>query len=98
MKDKDRERGEGCGKPCRRVEVPTEREKEALDALRRIKQEVRRVKQSLAADPERADLRRELGALRAEWGAWRTRQEEAARERMVLLGHEDPDGNALESD
>lgn len=96
MKDWNREPGDGCEKTCRPMEVPTEREKEALDALRRIKQEVRRLKESLAGDPGREDLRRELESLRAEWETWRTRQEEAARERMVLLGHEDPDGNALE--
>jgi len=84
--------GRLCGpKTCGPVEVPTEKEKEALDALRGIKLRVREIKAGLEAAEEKEPLERELDSLREAWETWRRRRDAAARERMVMLGHEDPD-------
>jgi hypothetical protein len=84
--------GGSCGsKTCSPVEVPTAEEKEALDALRTIKVRVREVKTMLETAEETEPLQRELEALREKWAVWQERREAAARKRMVMLGHEDPD-------
>ena len=83
--------GLACGgKTCGPVEVPTEKEKEALDALRRIKRRVREIKAELESGEEKEPLEKELASLREAWKAWQERREAAERERMVMLGHEDP--------
>jgi len=82
------------GKP----RVPSDGEVEALEALRAIKERVRHLKAELAAlrrEPVGGDgaavsgIQSELSRLRAEWKSWEKRREAAARERMILLGHED---------
>ena len=87
-----------CVKSCGPVEIPTADEKEALDALRHIKSRVREVKRRLEQiskeasgdnDGESIALEKELEALRIDWKAWEKRRDEAAKERMILLGHED---------
>jgi len=83
--------GDGCARACGPHEIPTQKEKEALDALRGIKQRVREVKEQLEGAPGNEALEQELKGLREEWDTWQKRKEEAARERMVLLGHADPD-------
>lgn len=81
-----------CKTTCGPVEVPTKDEKEALDALLRIKGRVREIKDRIeTATGETASLEEELKGLRSEWETWQKRREEAARKRMVLLGHEEPD-------
>lgn len=81
-----------CKTTCGPVEIPTKDEKEALDALRRIKDRVREVKRKIEMGAgESSRLEEELKGLRLEWDHWQKRREETARERMVLLGHEDPD-------
>lgn len=89
-----------CGNSCGPVEVPSEDEKAALDVLRKIKHRVREVKARLneiSSDTsnetakESALLEKELKEMRVEWDAWEKKREEAARVRMVLLGHEDPE-------
>jgi hypothetical protein len=84
---------DSCGTTCGPVEVPTKDEKEALDALRKIKARVRELKDEVGGtgDGSSAAREEELKGLRAEWDAWQSRLGEAARERMILLGHEDPD-------
>ncbi len=83
--------GDGCGKTCGSVEVPTGKEREALDALRRIKARVREIKAQLQGSSDKGALNKELEELREQWEAWRIRQEKAAEERMELLGHGKPD-------
>jgi len=82
-----------------RVEVPTPEEAVALQALRAIKERVRQVKSRLRSiemwkdnqeDKERCKLEEELERLRSDWDRWEAKRQEAARERMILLGHEDP--------
>jgi FtsZ-binding cell division protein ZapB len=87
-----------CEKSCRKLEVPTEEERVALDALREIKMRVRELKSRLksvtvvasqeAAEESKA-LEKELEALRRQWREWEEKRDEAARVRMVLLGHEE---------
>jgi len=101
MKDKFLKMSESdCSKTCGPREIPTNEEKEALDALRAIKDRVREVKTKLGEvtrqqeAPEasvREELEMELEKLREEWKVWEERREEAARARMIALGHEDPD-------
>ena len=89
-----------CSKTCGPVEVPTAEEKEALEALRRIKSQVREIKKNLEdmesgskpGGSEEADRSRvELDRLRGEWEEWQNRLDEATHRRMVLLGHEEPE-------
>lgn len=81
------------GKP----KVPSDGEVEALKALKSIKEQLRSARSRLkfsGAGPESADDRRtesveaEIARLKREWDAWETRRKAAARERMILLGHE----------
>ncbi len=87
--------GEGCGpfkQTCGPVEIPTKDEKEAMDALRRIKDRVREIKDGISnTEGESSMFKEELKRLRSDWDMWQKKREEAVRERMILLGHEDPD-------
>jgi chromosome segregation ATPase len=93
------ERGAECGKGCRTIQVPSEEEVEALNAMREIKRKVRELRTAISplssAKPEEyAELLRlesELERLKEEWKGWEEKRKEAARIRMVLLGHEKPD-------
>ncbi|MGD8227782.1 MAG: hypothetical protein PVI20_08390 [Desulfobacteraceae bacterium] len=98
MKDKSEKQME-CGKSCKEIDVPTEDELNALNALRTIKNRVRELKKrisDLSLDDkgenkeELLALEGELAALKEEWNAWEEKRKEAARERMILLGHESP--------
>ena len=89
----------GQRKTCGKVDVPTDEEVAALRAMRRIKDRVRYVKGRLSAfssdsDAERGGeketLEREMEKLKGEWKAWEEARKKAARDRMVLLGHEKP--------
>lgn len=86
----------GC---CGEVEIPTAAEQEALGALRSIKERVRAIKDRAASleageegirTQELSTLRQDLEILRKEWGHWEEKRKSAARERMILLGHEKP--------
>jgi hypothetical protein len=88
-----------CNTSCKPVEIPTEDERVALDALRNLKNRVRELKKRLAdlsaggegALPEKAALEMELDGLKSEWKAWEIKRDQAARERMIRLGHMEPD-------
>jgi hypothetical protein len=77
------------------VEVPTLREQEALKSLRVIKTRVRKLKQALdetahaSGGQKRDSIERELNRLKEEWNHWEKERQEAAKERMILLGHEE---------
>jgi hypothetical protein len=83
----------GCGGP---VQVPTEDEVAALTQLKKLKGKVRDIKSRLAnlpttePSPEKDKLEKTLSDLKEEWDAWELKRKEAARIRMVLLGHEKP--------
>jgi len=79
-----------------RIEVPTEKEREALAELKSVKETVRAVKQrlkTLQADGGQMDsqeivgLKAELATLKEKWERWEKKRQEAQEERMVLLGH-----------
>jgi hypothetical protein len=78
--------------------VPSDGEVEALEALRAIKEQARSLKRELALLHEKhtrgdaaavSTIQKKLSRLRAEWNSWEKRRRSAARERMILLGHED---------
>ena len=78
-----------------KLQVPTEEEKEALDAMKSIKERVRALKKRLTKGPgrdettgERLALEKELAHLKVEWDEWEQKRQKAAKERMILLGHE----------
>ena len=83
---------------CKPLEIPTDDEVNALNRLREIKKRVREIKSKLkhlASDPsfhdERNRAESELVELKKEWIEWEKKKDEAARERMIALGHLDPD-------
>ena len=88
-----------CRDTCHQVEVPSKDEVTALNELRAIKGRVRDIKRRLSdltnygRDEDAMEmgvLQTELKRLKAEWVEWERRRQEAARERMILLGHEEP--------
>lgn len=79
-----------CNKSCKGSEVPAEDELVALNAMRAIKDRVRDLKKRIDGNAERMrDLEREMAQLKAEWNEWEKKRKEAARKRMILLGHEE---------
>ena len=81
-----------------RMEVPTEKEREALEAMKSIKEQVRALKKRLAslhasANGEKADeihkKEKELASLKIAWDQWEEKRKAAAKERMIILGHEE---------
>ena len=81
-----------------KIEVPTERERKALAEMKSIKERVRELKALLAESDiqeggtdvhEKTELKKEMERLRDEWGKWETERKEAAKERMIALGHEE---------
>lgn len=85
-----------CKQACRPVEVPSEDEQTALNAMRVIKARVRDIKKSMTETPSTymdsdvsMELERELARLKAEWIEWERKRDKASRERMILLGHEE---------
>jgi len=80
-----------------KLEVPTPAEKDALDKMRGIKERVRKLKIRLTGlkdsghdegVQEISELEKELSHLKMEWDRWEQRRQKAAKERMILLGHE----------
>jgi homospermidine synthase len=90
---------EKCRETCHQVEVPSKKEVMALNEMRAIKGRVRDIKRRLSdLDNHERDenagevgvLQTELKRLKVEWVEWEKRRQEAAKERMILLGHEEP--------
>jgi predicted nucleic acid-binding Zn-ribbon protein len=88
-----------CGKGCQKVEVPTEDELRSLNAMRDIKEQVRDLEKKISRvaagtgrkDDEIGHLKSEVERLKKEWQEWEEKRKQAARARMILLGHENPD-------
>ena len=87
-----------------KVEIPTGKEKEALAAMKSIKERVRPLKKQLASlkssgNDENAgvisELQEELARLKTEWDKWEEGRQKAAKERMIQLGHEDDPSGPL---
>jgi hypothetical protein len=82
---------------CKKTEVPSEDEVVALNAMRAIKERVRQLKTRLSEmsssnrDEEKGEalaLEEQMEELKAEWNEWEKKRKKAAKERMILLGHE----------
>ena len=82
---------DGCCKP---MDIPTDDEVKALNALKSIKEKVRDLKKKLAEMPDGSDeknaIENRLEQLKHEWEEWEEKRKEATRIRMILLGHEEP--------
>jgi len=87
--------GPGCSG---KMELPTPKEKEALDAMRSIKERVRAIKKRLtkynASNNDKdarkvSELEEELASLKVGWAELEKKWKEAVKERMILLGHEE---------
>jgi len=82
---------------CKKMEVPSEDEVVALNAMRAIKERVRDLKTRLSEvsssnrDEDKGEalaLEQEMEKLKAEWNEWEEKRKNAAKERMIILGHE----------
>jgi hypothetical protein len=87
-----------CDKSCKPIELPTDEELEALNAMRAIKGRAREMKKRLSelTSSSRAEDKDEVRALESEleklkmgWNEWEEKRREAAKQRMILLGHEE---------
>ena len=85
---------------CKSMEIPTDDEVKALNKMREIRKRAAEIKKELShmasdASPSekinRAERERELIELKKEWKDWEKKRDEAARERMIALGHLEPD-------
>ena len=83
-----------------KIEIPTRKEQQALAELRKIKQKVRETKallkelkaSSKGENQKKIDqLESELGSLKEQWDMWEMCREVAAKERMIILGHTEPE-------
>ena len=81
-----------------KMEVPTEKEREALAAMKSIKERVRELKRYLASldtlgrDQDAGEIltvKNELARLKVDWNRWEEKRKTAAKERMIILGHEE---------
>jgi hypothetical protein len=86
-----------CVHSCKKIEVPTDEEVCALNELRCIKEEVRDLKKRISdlsaglVAGTRDDLmilERQMEDLKEEWLSWEEKRQQAAKERMIILGHE----------
>jgi len=81
------------------LEVPTPREQKALAAMRSIKDQVRPLKDRLVSleesgkgeDGESLSVKEELSRLKEAWNRLEAERKAAAKERMIILGHEEAD-------
>ena len=87
-----------CINSCKKIDVPTEEEVNALNELRCIKERVRELKKKISdlsaglvagTRDDLMDLEKEMADLKEEWLAWEEKRQQAAKERMIILGHEE---------
>ena len=88
-----------CINSCKKIDVPTEEEVNALNELRCIKERVRELKKKISdlsaglvagTRDDLVDLEKEMADLKEEWLDWEEKRQQAAKERMIILGHEEP--------
>ncbi len=84
-------------KICKGIDVPNDNEVEALSAMKALKLRVREIKKKISdisltnkkgKNESLLALEKDLVRLKEEWDRWDKKRSKAARERMVLLGHE----------
>jgi hypothetical protein len=85
-------------KICKGIDVPTDNEVEALSAMKALKIRVREIKKKISGisltnkkgkNESLLALEKDLMRIKEEWDRWDKKRSKAARERMVLLGHEE---------
>lgn len=88
-----------CVQSCKQIDVPTDDEVCALNELRCIKERVREMKKKISdlsaglvagTRDDLVILEKEMADLKEEWLSWEEKRQQAAKERMILLGHEQP--------
>jgi hypothetical protein len=88
-----------CVHSCKQIDVPTDDEVCALNELRCIKARVRELKMKISdlsaglvagSLDDLMTLEKEMADLKEEWLSWEEKRQQAARERMIILGHESP--------
>ena len=88
-----------CFHSCKKIDVPTDEEVCALNELRCIKERVRKLKKKISdlsaglvagTREDLMNLEKEMADLKQEWLSWEDKRQQAARERMIILGHENP--------
>ena len=86
-----------CVHSCKKIDVPTEEEVCALNELRCIKERVRELKKKISdlsagvmagTRDDLMILEKQMEDLKEEWLSWEEKRQQAARERMIILGHE----------
>jgi metallophosphoesterase superfamily enzyme len=89
-----------CAHSCKKIEVPTDQEVCALNELRCIKEKVRDLKKKISdlsaglVPGTRDDLiilEQQMEDLKEQWLSWEEKRQQAAKERMIVLGHEHPE-------
>ena len=99
MKTEPKEEQIGCtinNNCCKRAEVPSDEEVEALHAMREIKTRVKEIKKRRAEIllhedeylEEKSMLEKEMTELKEDWHQLEEKRKRAAHDRMVLLGHD----------
>jgi hypothetical protein len=87
-----------CKNYCKGIAVPTDDEVEALGAMKALKLRVRGIKKKISEISRGNEeggagslsaLEEELLVLKEEWNRLEEKRRNAARERMILLGHEE---------
>ena len=99
MKEKDSSKDNLPSAACPgQIEIPTPRERESLDRMRALKEDVREVKKrlrDLKSSWNKDDsgkisaLEEDIRRLKTEWERWEKRWKEAVQERMIYLGHDE---------
>ena len=88
-----------CVHSCKKIDVPTDEEVCALNELRCIKERVRELKKKISdlsaglvagTGDDLLLLEKQMEDLKQEWLSWEEKRQQAARERMIILGHEQP--------
>ncbi|MBW1804073.1 MAG: hypothetical protein JRJ85_25480 [Deltaproteobacteria bacterium] len=98
METDKKEQALECNNLCRGVQVPSEDEIVVLRAMRQVKGQSKVLKEKMAqlessireADkPLLIEIEEELAELKEEWKHLEEKRKATARERMILLGHEE---------
>ncbi|MFH1490255.1 MAG: hypothetical protein ABII06_15225 [Pseudomonadota bacterium] len=88
-----------CSHHCKGLEVPTDDEVAVLNEMRALKDQVKSIKRKISGispsgdgskKEDLAGLESDLARLKIEWKDLDAKRQEAARQRMIILGHEKP--------
>lgn len=88
-----------CSHHCKGLEIPTDDEVAVLNEMRALKDRVKSIKREILEINSSGDgskkeflegLKSDLVRFKSEWNDLDSKRQEAARQRMILLGHEEP--------